>query len=368
MQRSLLSHLLLVGGVSCLLAFSSADARGADRDEKKDKKEKTYEPVKFDTYDQVELRGRWYASPKGKKAPAVLILPKVGGDIGQDGWDRLAEALKEKGYSVLLFDYRGHGGSKSVSPDFWKFPNNNQLPNAAKNPPKESIDLKDFPKTYYPMFLNDIAAARLCLDRKNDAGECNTANLIVIGAEDGANLGMAWLYSEWSRYQINAGGKPSATSEGADTVCAIWLSFKPKLGGIQPDRMGDWFKLIGRDKKVPMYFIYGDGDDASKQVAEYYVEQIKANKKGHEHTGTKAIEEAGKVTGSELLQKNLKTQAQILKYIDNVMEDRGPPTEWSKRDVESKSYLWSFGGGRPIPAKLKDEKTLNLLPLAAILR
>jgi hypothetical protein len=289
--------------------------------------------------------------------------------MGQDGWDRLAEALKDKGYSVLLFDYRGHGDSKSVSPDFWKFADNRQLPGWNKNPPKDSIDLKDFPKSYYPMFLNDIAAARLFLDRKNDAGECNTSNLVVIGAEDGANLGMAWEYSEWSRYQINALGKPAPTSEGADAACAIWLSFKPKLGTGQPNGIGEWFKHVGRDKKVPMYFLYGDGDESGKQVAEYYVEQIKSNNKGHKDTGAKAVDQAGKVTGNELLQKDLKTQGLIVKYIDKVMEDRGPQSEWSKRDVESKLYVWTFPGAiRAIPAKQKDEKTLNLLPLAVILK
>src|SRR5438552_2217992 len=115
MPQSFVSRLFLFAGMLCLFALPAPRALAADKDEKK--KGKEYDEVKFDTVDQVEIHGRFYASDKQKKAPAVLVLTKLGGDIRQDGWDRLAEALKKEGYSVLLFDFRGCGDSKNVSPD-----------------------------------------------------------------------------------------------------------------------------------------------------------------------------------------------------------------------------------------------------------
>jgi hypothetical protein len=118
--------------------------------------------------------------------------------------------------------------------------------------------------------------------------------------------------------------------------------------------------------------MYGDGDDSGRDIARYYVDLItskddkNAKEKGHKFTGPKAIDKGGKVTGNELLQKELETTKFIVKYLEKVMEDRGP-TEYSLRKVEDKAFVWSFPASRPITAKLKDEKVLNLLPLSPIM-
>jgi len=377
MQSSVLSRLLLVGGFSCLLAFTPLPAWAADKDEKKDKKDEAYTDVKFETSDQVELRGRWYASAKGKKAPAVLVLPKLLGDISQDGWDRLAETLAKEGYSVLLFDYRGHGKSTTVSPDFWKARDGTGAYNAnlykrmLKATPPETIDIKDFKNGYLQYIVNDIAAARLFLDRRNDRGECNTGDLIVIGAEDGACLGEMFLFSEYYRHRLNAIGKPDTNSEGKDIACAIWLSYRRTLGdpkGNPPNlNPKDWFGLVGHEKKVPMAFVYGDDDKAGEAFAQEWVKYIKAkdskDNTGHKLTGPREIEKAGKVVGNELLQKNLKTQDWIVKeYLKKVMDQRSD-TEWTQREVDKNAYIWSLAGTiRPPIAKVKDQKDLNPIP------
>jgi hypothetical protein len=361
-----------------LLALPAPRARAADP--KDDKKKKEYEDVRFDTSDGVEIRGRFYASTGGKKAPAVMVLPKVGGDIQQDGWDRLAETLKKEGYSVLLFDYRGHGDSKSVSPDFWKYQYNKAFKGADAREPKTAIDTKDFPRGYAPYLVNDVAAAKLFLDRKNDGGECNSSNMIVIGAEDGACLGMMWLYSEWNRFQlILPAPAKKPPSEGSDVACVISLSFnKTPIGtgpiSVKPNGVGDWFRLVARDKKVPTYFLYGDADEPSKDFSKYWVDLIRAKDtkdskehKGHTLTGAKEIERGGKVTGNQLLQKDLDTTKFILKYLEKVQEDRGP-TEWVEHENNKKGFVWSFPNSPPIQAKMEKQKELNPLPLNVLLR
>src|SRR5215813_9816661 len=60
--------------------------------------------VTFDTVDGVTLQGSFYASPKGKDEPTVLLLHKITGDSHKDNWPRLADVLNEKGYTVLSFD------------------------------------------------------------------------------------------------------------------------------------------------------------------------------------------------------------------------------------------------------------------------
>ena len=81
--------------------------------------------VKFDTVDGVTIRGNLYISAKGDKSPTILMLhplntvkDKKPGDQMMDGWQELAKELHKAGYSVLTFDFRGHGDSTSVSQSF----------------------------------------------------------------------------------------------------------------------------------------------------------------------------------------------------------------------------------------------------------
>lgn len=70
------------------------------------------EVVEFDTADGVRLSG-WFLPARGQPdrtaVPAVLIFNGNAGDRSHRL--PLAEALAERGYSALLFDYRGYAGN-----------------------------------------------------------------------------------------------------------------------------------------------------------------------------------------------------------------------------------------------------------------
>src|SRR4051794_16201293 len=72
------------------------------------------EDVSFKTFDGVLIKGSYYASAKGSNAPVVMLLHKYGADRTKGDWDALAVRLKEKGYAVLSFDFRGHGQSTQI--------------------------------------------------------------------------------------------------------------------------------------------------------------------------------------------------------------------------------------------------------------
>ena len=154
------------------------------QDKAQEKKSDSSENIKFDSVDGVELRGSFYAASKAK-APAVLMLHRYGGS--RQGWEKLAEELQSKGFAVLTFDFRGHGESTKVTSDFWTFPANiNHIRGGRKD--KKIIRQSEFRTDYLPMLVNDIVAAKHELDKRNDAGECNSSNVILIGAEEGAAL------------------------------------------------------------------------------------------------------------------------------------------------------------------------------------
>src|SRR5262249_12417464 len=188
------------------------------------------ETVKFDTFDGVELVGTFYPGGKGQKSPAAIIIHAVGENRVKDGWDDLAKELQKKGISVLTFDLRGHGDSTSVGQYFYdREPSNRTLKSFQAGKAKDRISVKDFKNIdHYGIMLYDVVAAKRFLDRKNDSGECNSGNVLVIGAESGATLGA--MYLAWAANQRKARfgnfnvAVPSDQKEIDDIAGAVWLS------------------------------------------------------------------------------------------------------------------------------------------------
>jgi pimeloyl-ACP methyl ester carboxylesterase len=275
--------------------------------------------VRFETADKAELHGTFYPSNKAK-APCVILLHKWGGNRNDAGWKELAQVL-QKEYAVLSFDFRGHGDSVEVSPEFWRSAANSIIRGAARLPQK--ISHKDFPTAYMPVLANDVAAARRFLDRQNDAGACNSSNIIIIGAEEGAAIGGLWIASEWQRQRLikNAFGQwaldPQGRSEGEDIASAVWLSMPRALGGIF---VGFFFHGKIRDR-VPMAFFYGDKDDKARAAAHAIFEDMqRAGRDKLEYTKLRAKET--RLAGNDLLKPSLNTGDEIESYLTKVMEKR----------------------------------------------
>jgi pimeloyl-ACP methyl ester carboxylesterase len=382
------------------VAVCSLAARGADDPKKDDDKDS--KAVQFETTDGVTLEGRFYtAAPEGtakaKEATVLLLhnISKTGGGSNQPGWDDLAKMLQKNGYSVLKFDFRGFGNSTNVSSSFWKESYNKNVRGANKPKPPSTISHKDFDQIsgeYYPYLVNDIAAAKGYLDRRNDAGQANTSSLIVIGAGEGATLGAMWMASEWHRKRVK--GDPGALiptkisleePEGRDEAAAVWLNLSPKLGNREiAGAVHSWIAEMSGSNKVAMGFIYGDQDEAAASSAKGDLGAI-ARQIGRDNPGTAgaAIDavmkkkgigshalEKTKVTGSDLLAAN-DSDAQkwiVDKFLKSVMEERGAK-ESRKRVDKDDSFVWTFPGlARPIEAKTRGEDNLRPVPVDRVLR
>ena len=295
------------------------------------------EDVQFDTVDKVELHGTFYAASKNK-APCVILLHKYGGNRQQKGWDELAQALS-KDFAVLSFDVRGHGESTTVDPNaFWVGSNATMIKNAAKKPSK--ISYKDFAPGYLPMLANDVAAAKRYLDRQNDAGACNSSNVIVIGAEEGAAIAALWINTEWQRYRLvkNPIGTwvrdPQGRVEGEDIAAAIWLSMPSKLynADVLPWLKGPSNKV--RDK-VPMVFFCGTQDQKAVSAANHFHAELKRSGKERLELTAMGPKKNTKLAGADLLgKKDFKTEEEIATYLtEKVLTKRGIKA-WVQRDAE----------------------------------
>jgi predicted alpha/beta hydrolase len=70
--------------------------------------------VRFDTVDGVPLCGQWYLPPADLHASAVAVIA-CGGGIPAKLYQRMAQYLAKQGITVLTFDYRGIGESRTGS-------------------------------------------------------------------------------------------------------------------------------------------------------------------------------------------------------------------------------------------------------------
>jgi pimeloyl-ACP methyl ester carboxylesterase len=336
-----------------------------------------FKRVPFVTADGVELEGTYYPKPGGKQDAVVLLLHnfdmRKGGDSHQDGWDRLAESLQAADYAVFAFDFRGFGNSKKLENPmkFWSTRHNQVLKGASAAKLPDTIDHKKFPPYYSATLINDIVAAKAFLDRKNDAGELNASNLIVIGAGEGATLGAIWVGMQCHLQRNRAPvGFPLALDEheGKDIAAGVWLSISPVLGG-RNVTLGVRQALLeaGRENKIPMAFVYGAKDAPATRIAKSHLEALRNGKKVDlPLTGEQAVKETD-LSGSKLLADTLPTEGWIVKqYLFSVMEKRGS-RERRKRESDKHGFVWAFPRPGPaastVPAKLPGEEVMAVVPI-----
>jgi len=319
--------------------------------------------VSFDSADSVELQGTLYKSAKGGTSPVVMLLHSFGKDPNLGDWKGLATTLAENGFNVLRFDFRGHGKSTNIGnpKQFWAYPffNSKYMPGLAnKTPLPKTLGIKDVTAkaNYFPMVVNDIMAARVALDKMNDAGDVNTSSVYIIGSTDAATVGMMYMAAEWSRPQVVQPARNLSVIEpirlpnnidpaGKDIAGAIWLSAE-RHPSIPTETIKDWVALDAalemRDKN-PMLFLYGAKDTAKTgaATAKFFVNEVLVAKPPKPSkisplpfTEYQDVKDTALV-GVNLLGGKLGTEETILKYLETLEKDRKnvvrtPNRNWTK--------------------------------------
>jgi hypothetical protein len=284
------------------------------------------ETVRVKTADGLNLWGKWFPGGKGQKSDAVILVHAYGSNAsdGKSGpWEPLAKALQKEGYSVIMFDLRGHGRSTDfkVLDDKKAFSEQqfNKLAGYGSTPAQikaiKELKKERFSPGYYPYLINDITGARLFIDDKNDKNECNAGRVFVIADGNISPLVMLWLTTEWLRAGVGPATRmdvPKPYVAGKDLAGAIFLSWTPAGGqgqmalGVADNAMKkevlyatkEYVREMLRDK-VAMAWIYGKGDERSASEARSWFNKfgIAGNKK----TDPEKVKYMVEVPGAEKL-------------------------------------------------------------------
>jgi len=309
--------------------------------------------VTFETTDGVEIHGTFYPGPKGRAGATVLLLRDAGKHGGEEQWVELARGMHKQGYAVLAFDFRGHGESTAVDERFWAVPVNWQKAKGrGRTKASKQIASRDFSADYYPTLANDIAAARAFLDERNDRGECNSGNLIVVGAGEGANLGALWLATECCRHQLS--GRlalrlhPTPEAEGVRGV--VWMNLDSTIAGRRVPVV-DWVEAAGRDHKIPTGLLYSRKNRAAADTAAKCSSALKSKKADGPLTDSRAVDGAAEERGDL-----------VGEFVRAVFKARAMG-EWEERDFEDRTFVWTAPRRPRMVAKVEGAKTLALLPV-----
>ena len=325
-------------------------------------KETLAEEVSFKSVDGVKLSGLFYKALDAAK-PVVLMLHDYKADPAAGVWDDTARLCLAKGFNVLRFDFRGHGKSTEVIPgEFWVRRENSSLINggtAANVATKTAIKHADFRPAYFPMLVQDIAAARNYLDQLNDSGTVNTSTVYLLGAGDAAGLGFLYMASEWSRERIkpNVGVPaqyvsarralfPSSEPAGPDIGGAIWLG-PTRNQSIPPAGLKQWClnaATVELRSQTRMLFVYGDKDTKGAAFSKFLFSDVLVIDRRTTSDGTvlskpefvsylRGIKDSA-ATSTKLLGNALGTEKLIGDFLKDIDKDRSAKTrksrEWDK--------------------------------------
>jgi pimeloyl-ACP methyl ester carboxylesterase len=321
----------------------------------------------FKTADGVELQGLFHPAntTKPSEAPVVVFLYQPGPDrdMTKGDWAGLAKALTKEGYHVFQFDWRGHGKSTSIKDKqtFWGNPFLNNLQGGVgfnslikggppAKPLKSTLSVKDLGNNaatrdkYLPAYLIDLAAVRYHLDEKNDNKDLNSSSIYLVGANEAATLGMAWLAAEWKRPATGPnvaqlGGNPNYLfvpqpvggkwgEAGNDYGGAVWLTatYPPT---IPSQTIQQWVSRLSPKirENNPMLFLHGEKDvKGMKESKFFYSEVLVADPpKGTaleklDQTRILPVKDSQALTGVKLLSND--TNSTIVQYFAFIQKTR----------------------------------------------
>jgi pimeloyl-ACP methyl ester carboxylesterase len=285
--------------------------------------------VPINTVDGVNLVGTFYPSTNadrmGKDSPCVILLHKYGSDRSKGDWDTLARQLQGKGFNVVSFDFRGHGESRSVDPNFWKVAVNNDLVMHRPGGDRSKIDVKDFKPGYLPWLVNDILAVRKFLEVKNDSGEVSVNSLFLIGAHEGASLGMLFTATEWNRtYTTGFTALQTAGVQhlgGQDIAGCVWLSLVQRPNNISFD-INAWARNPMMRERTPFYLIYGERDRGAAQTAEGVFNILTTGRQKNRLTQRYDVKGTDLAGQALLGQQALGVDTKIIDFMEKVLGDR----------------------------------------------
>ena len=193
------------------------------------------ETVVLVTKDNVELRAEWFPGKPGKTTVPVILIHDWAGNR-KDLYSMADYLHREKGFSVIVPDLRGHGQSIS-----------------RKNSDKE-IKAQDFRKNDFIGILEDIEACKRFLVAKNNLGEVNI-DLLVIGVVGKMSpFAVDYTLRDWQWTPL------AGVKQGQDVKAVVMISPEKRFKSASMTPAFRIPLISGKNAEpIPMFLTWGKG-------------------------------------------------------------------------------------------------------------
>ncbi len=272
------------------------------------------------TDDGWQIPITYYESKKKKDAAVVVLLHMKGGNrlVWQNGF---AQRMNNLGYAVITVDLRHHGRAKSPQDLL------NALGQANKG--KAANAKGDLKKAdFQSMVTQDLEAVKKFIYEEHQKKMLNMRKLAIVAPEMSAPIALNYTVLDWSKRPHPDGANDRLrTPRGQDVQAIVLISPDSSCPGVSTTPA-----LMKNIKRAPISFLVcvGEKDTRDKKQARRLFDQMggKIKKKGDER-GKFYQAYPVKLRGTDLLGKNLRTEAHILGFLEKYLNKLD--TEWRNR-------------------------------------
>lgn len=357
----LLSSLCIAGAP--IAEAAEAPAKGAKGENKlppltaeeiKKLTEKT-EEINRPTSDGVYLNGTYFRPDQaGRETSVIVLLHSKGGS--QVDWFPFAKQLKDKGFAVITFDFRGHGASKAVNREIYLDPVDAEKGGGKMDPdakPKENaaarekkkkpIDFdKDFRKgAHSKNLVRDLDTIKTFILEQHNAGALNVQRLGLVAADEmSSNVAMEFAGSE---YKKKVGWAPGGGDLHAMVLINPSVKYKDWTANVEFD---DKEPI---DKKVPILLVSRDDRGVTSEVERLArplnIRPQESEAKGNDRPESTWIKIKSNYNGTDLVRSGSDgVEGKVLGFLKFRLVDR-PDFVWKQRELNSDAG-GGFGQGR----------------------
>lgn len=280
-------------------------------------KKAAFEEKTLTTRDGVPLHCTYFPSAAGKNAPVAILLHGKNGNrlVWQTGSGNIpgfAQALQGNDFAVMTVDLRGHGQNIAAA--------------GAPAANKKADQVRFVARDYQNMAAFDLDAVKRFLLDEHEKGQLNINKLAIVSADFSTAVAMTYFDIDWSKEPYDDAPVPAQrTPRGQDVRALILLSPESSVPGLVTTGAAQRIRAL--KGFVNVMIGVGTKDNQDKGAAKKMAELISPKQ---EATQFLFLEEYDtKFRGTDLLNKGLKVEGHMFKFMDEYVKKA--PGEWRTR-------------------------------------
>ncbi len=268
--------------------------------------------------DGLPINAIYWGSELGQESSVVILLHGKGGSY-RDFPVPFVEQLHRAGYAQILVDLRGHGQSKGAT----------LTPEQRRDPTIRRLEAGKLGSSDYDDMVSlDLEAVKQFIYEEHQARYLNMNRIGIVAAEMSTPIAAAFTMVDWQKTPYEDSPDPKfKTPRGQDVHAIVLLSPVTKTGSISIANSMNYLRQP--DLGISFLLAFSELDRFDKGATEKIYNLLNPGDKFSDRVGIVKVNQAFR--GTELLNKNLGIEQQIISFFDQRLKLSGK--EWVDRET-----------------------------------